>query len=166
MLKTLVSALDRRFKFEVVSAHCDIPCKIYDPAIAQIATLSVIRFVDLIEEQLDKPDSVEKTNTLTRLIAEKEVHARKVKDEVGVIWGDYVKQPQLDEFPELHELAHSIMLAASACKQKVDRAAALDLLQKVNRFAEIFWATKNVKTYLATCPYPPAEKVVYPKLDG
>ena len=38
-----------------VQAHCDIPCKIYDPGTAQYATLSVIRLLDLINEL---PDSL------------------------------------------------------------------------------------------------------------
>ncbi len=38
------------FGIKEVKAHCDIPCKIYDPATAQIATLSVIRLLDLIHE--------------------------------------------------------------------------------------------------------------------
>jgi nickel superoxide dismutase len=38
------------FNIPKASAHCDIPCKIYDPAAAQYAVLSVIRFLDLINE--------------------------------------------------------------------------------------------------------------------
>ena len=33
-------------------AHCDIPCKIYDPSTAQIAALTVIRMIDIIEEAI------------------------------------------------------------------------------------------------------------------
>ena len=40
----------------------------------------------------------------------------------------------------------------------------IDLLKKVNRFAEIFWTSKNVKTYKAICPYPPAQELIYPDL--
>ena len=49
-------SLDRLFKVvkgplaaNVVHAHCDIPCGIYDPHLAQIAALSVIRMNQLIE---------------------------------------------------------------------------------------------------------------------
>ena len=37
-------------KIEKAYAHCDIPCKVYDPAIAQYAALSVIRLIDLISQ--------------------------------------------------------------------------------------------------------------------
>ena len=38
------------FKVNKVHAHCDIPCKVYDPSIAQYAALSVVRLIDIIEE--------------------------------------------------------------------------------------------------------------------
>ena len=36
-LNKLIQSIDRLAGFEEASAHCDIPCKIYDPAIALIA---------------------------------------------------------------------------------------------------------------------------------
>ena len=165
MLYRLLSALDNKKNFARVSAHCDIPCKIYDPITAQIAVLTMIRMVDLLEEITAKDTlSANDQAQFSRLVAQKEEHGFKVKEEVRVIWGDYIKQPQLEKFPELHDLVHSIMLAASKAKQHIDKEATLDLLAKVNRFAEIFWATKGVATFTATCPYPPAQTLVYPKL--
>ena len=145
-------------------AHCDIPCKIYDPMTAQLAVLTMIRMVDLIEALPQQDLSREQQATLNRLIQQKETHGHQVKDEIRVIWGDYIKQPQLDTHPHLHELTHQIMLAASAAKQKVDRGACLHLLSLVNQFATIFWETKGVSVYQATCPYPPQETLVYPDL--
>jgi nickel superoxide dismutase len=165
MLYRLLSALDSKKSFSRVSAHCDIPCKIYDPSGAQIAVLTMIRMVDLLEELTAKGDlSANDQAQFSRLVAQKEEHGFKVKEDVRVIWGDYIKQPQLEKFPELHELTHSIMLAASKAKQHIDKDATLDLLAKVNRFAEIFWATKDIDTFTAACPYPPEQLVVYPKL--
>jgi len=165
MLYRLLSALDNKKNFARVSAHCDIPCKIYDPITAQIAVLTMIRMVDLLEEITAKDTlSANDQAQFSRLVAQKEEHGFKVKEEVRVIWGDYIKQPQLEKFPELHDLVHSIMLAASKAKQHIDKEATLDLLAKVNRFAEIFWTTKGVASFTATCPYPPAQTLVYPKL--
>jgi nickel superoxide dismutase len=72
--------------------------------------------------------------------------------------------PQIKKFPEIHDLAHKIMLAGSACKQDVHRADGLKLVDLVNRFAEIYWATKDIKTVRKPCPYPPNIEVVYPVL--
>ncbi len=166
MLHNLVRMLDKGISFPSASAHCDIPCKIYDPIVAQISVLTMIRMVDLIEE-LESAEGEKGGayfSALGRMVAEKEEHGKKLKQEVQIIWGDYIKKPQLDAYPELHGLVHSIMLKASQCKQKVDKAATLELLDLVNRFAEIFWASKSVATTKATCPYPPALEVVYPVL--
>ena len=165
MIYKLLNIFDKIKPFNKASAHCDIPCKIYDPISSQIAALTIIRLVDLIEE-IGKSDSLSITDQsqLARLTTQKEEHGHKLKDEIRVIWGDYIKQPQLEKFPELHELTHSIMLLASKAKQSVDKEVSLQLLQKVNQFAEIFWKSKNVKTYKAICPYPPEQELIYPDL--
>lgn len=166
MLFNLVNKLDQKLNFSTASAHCDIPCKIYDPISAQIAVLTMIRMVDLLNEINEKSDLTANDQAqFSRLLNQKEEHGNKVKEEIRIIWGDYIKQPQLDKFPELHELTHSIMLATSKAKQHIDKDATLDLLNKVNRFAEIFWLTKGVEIFTAVCPYPPAQTLVYPKLN-
>ncbi|MCV6621258.1 superoxide dismutase, Ni [uncultured Pseudoteredinibacter sp.] len=147
------------------SAHCDIPCGIYDPAIAQIAALTAIRMIDQINELAAKGElSLADQAKLGRLVAEKESHCNKAKEEIRIIWGDYFKAPQFEKFPGTHELAHNIMLQGSKVRQHIDRDMAVEFLNLINEFAENFWATKGVETYTATCPYAPAEQVVYPKL--
>jgi len=165
MLYSLISAWDRFSSVQTASAHCDIPCKIYDPSAAQISVLTMIRMIDLIEEINQKHALTLGDQTqLIRLTGEKEAHGIKLKDEVRVIWGDYFKKPQLDLFPETHTLVHNIMLQASKTKQGISRDDALTLLDLVNQFADIFWQTKGFETYKAVCPYPPSEAVIYPKL--
>ena len=167
MLYSMARFIDKKIGVSKVSAHCDIPCKIYDPITAQLAALTVIRMVDLIDELNAKDNlSLKDHAQLIRLINEKEAHGLKVKEEVRVIWGDYFKQAQFDQVPGIHELVHNIMLQASKAKQGVERADSLALLALVNDFAEAFWTTKGVKTFTATCPYPPAAAVVYPALNN
>jgi nickel superoxide dismutase len=147
-------------------AHCDIPCGIYDPHQAQIGALTVIRMIDLINEmkQSHGADTPEYLNNMPRYVAVKEEHAEIVKREVRVIFGDYVKQEQLDKFPELPSLVHKIFMLGSKARQTLDRQVAMDLLDAVNRFAEIYWATKNIQTKRVKAPYKPGEEVVYPVL--
>lgn len=167
MLHAITQKLLARREIESVSAHCDIPCKIYDPAPAQIAVLTMIRMIDLINELDAKGNlTIKDQAQLIRLVNEKEAHGLKVKEEVRVIWGDYFKQPQFDQVPQIHELVHKIMLQTSKVKQGVERVDALALLTLVNEFADAFWLTKGVATYKAVAPYLPSEAVVYPKLDA
>jgi len=165
MLYDLIEKLDKKINFATVAAHCDIPCKIYDPISAQLAVLTMIRLVDLLTElDVKNEPNIDEQAQFSRLVSEKELHGRKVKEEITIIWGDYIKAPQLDQFPELHRLVHNIMMEASKAKQHIDRKIALSLLEKVNRFAEIFWQTKGQETFIAKCPYPPAENIIYPLL--
>ena len=53
MLYRLAQATDRLIGVDTADAHCDIPCKIYDPAPALIAALSVVRMVDILTETAD-----------------------------------------------------------------------------------------------------------------
>ena len=151
-------------KIKNVKAHCDIPCAVYDPAVAQYAALSVLRFLDLIGEMPENINSKKDLAHLTRLVQQKEEHAIEVKDAVRTIWGDYFKEPQMEKFPEIHELSHSIMMTASKCKQDIDRQNGVDLLEKVNRFAEIFWATKDVNNETKKSLNPPHMDIIVPVL--
>jgi nickel superoxide dismutase len=54
------------------------------------------------------------------------------------------------------------MQLGSKARQTANREMAVELLQTVNQFAEIFWETKGVATKRAKAPYAPAEEVVYP----
>ncbi len=140
--------LNRLFPAEEAHAHCDIPCGIYDPHMAQIAALTVVRMNQLIdglgEHGAGKKEHDAFVNSLSRYIATKEEHAELCKHEVRIIWGDFFKA---DNRPDgLHDLVDSIMKLASKCRQSVDMDAAQQLLEEVNKFAEAFWQAKGVAT--------------------
>ena len=165
MLYRALDSLNKIFSFQHASAHCDIPCKIYDPSTALIPALSVVRMMDLMEELHAKSDtSLQASNTMARYIREKEDQARLCKNEVVIIWGDYFKAPQIEKFPDVHHVVHQIMMAASKTKQEPSREAGVKLVELVNDFAQMFWESKGVKTKRLVCPYPPSLKVVYPEL--
>ena len=155
------------FNITKAQAHCDIPCKVYDPSIIQYSTLSVVRFLDIINNDIKESDmNISQQAQLSRLVAVKEEHTKEIKSEVATIWGDYFKEPQISKFPEIHSLVHSIMQLASKCKQELDRNNGVELLKKVNRFTEIFWATKDIKTEKFYAPYPPELVIVCPILKN
>lgn len=147
----------------MVYAHCDIPCGIYDPHQAQIAALTIIRMMDLIGESEDASGTLP-THNVARYTAVKEEHAELCKHEIRVIWGDYIVQEHIEKHPELNETVHRIMQLGSQARQGVEREVAIELLGAVNRFAEIFWETKGVKTKRVKSPYKPEEEIVYPVL--
>lgn len=150
-----------------VRAHCDIPCGIYDPGEAQIAAHSVARFLQQIAGlEAAGNGSPETQATLTRMVAEKEKHAKAVKDAVVVIWGDYFKPNHIEAHPGIHDLTHRILRCASACKQSLAVANGEELVGLVNEFAGIFYQTKSIDTITVTAPFEPKLEWLQPKLGS
>lgn len=166
MLFEIIEKLDRVMAFKTAKAHCDIPCGIYDPIKAQLAALSVVRMLDLMHDLFGTHEGrdIEFINTMSRLIAVKEEHAEECKREIRVIWGDYIKDKHLEEFPQLSGLVHKIMELGSKTRQTADKQTGLALVEAVNEFAEIFWKTKGIATKKAKAPYAPGLELVYPEL--
>ena len=166
MIYKALNALDKAVGIDRAKAHCDIPCGIYDPITAQIAALTVVRMVDLMEElaKSDTEKGIAFHNAMSRYIASKEEHAEKAKHEVRVIWGDYVKPHHVEAHPKVHELAHTVMALGSKVRQTADRKTAVQFVEAVNDFAELFWKTKEVATKRAKAPYAPGLELVYPSL--
>lgn len=160
-----LKTLDQLFEFDEARAHCDIPCGIYDPHGAQIGALTVIRMIDLMNDMKSHdPGSLEYLNNMPRYVLVKEEHAELVKREIRVIYGDYIKQEMIDKYPELPGLVLKIMQLGSKSRQTADRQVAMDLLNAVNRFAEIYWDTKGIQTKRVKAPYKPGEEITYPVL--
>ena len=55
---------------------------------------------------------------------------------------------------------------SSSTGKELDRNNGVELLKKVNRFTEIFWATKDIKTEKFYAPYPPELVIVCPILKN
>ena len=166
MIYQLLQKLDSKIGFEQASAHCDIPCGIYDPIIAQIAALTVVRMLDLMTDLESKTAEKNQAyfNSLGRYIASKEEHSEKAKHEVRVIWGDYFKAAQFEKFPKAHETVHKIMMLGSKARQTTDRETAVQFVEAINEFAQMFWETKGIATKRAKAPYAPGLELVYPNL--
>jgi nickel superoxide dismutase len=152
ILRLSLRLLDRMSSPGIVRAHCDIPCGIYDPHLAQVAALTCVRMNQLIRD-LPHPDHGapkeehdKHHNSFSRYVTVKEEHAELVKREVRIIWGDYFKPEHLEKYPDLHASVFNIMKLASTVRQQVNLGAAEQLFAEVSKFAEAFWDTKGVKT--------------------
>ena len=129
-------------------AHCDIPCGIYDPHEAQLASETVEKMTQLITDLPapaggDAAAQAHYSMQIARYTAVKEQHAERVKKEVRIIWGDYFNPERMAAAPDLHEKVWNIMKIASAARQGVNLEAAKNLRTAVDEFADIFWATKK-----------------------
>src|SRR5437763_632137 len=136
----------------VAHAHCDIPCGIYDPHMAQIAALTVVRMVQLIQglQAPGQSASKEEWDTylmqISRYSAVKEEHAKMCEHELIVLWTDYFRPEHLQKHPDLHDVVWKTAKLTSTVKQQISMDAAQQLLAGCQQIAEIFWDTKGVQT--------------------
>lgn len=141
--------LNRLLPVEEASAHCDIPCGIYDPHLMQLSALTCVRMNQMIND-LAPPASMEKADrdkymhALVRFTEVKEEHAEIVKRETRIIRGDFFKPDNSP--PNIGELTDGIMKTASKTRQNLDIDAANELLSLTQQFAEAFWKAKGVDT--------------------
>ena len=168
VLRRAFALLNRLFPAGEASAHCDIPCGIYDPHTAQLAAQTVVRMLQLMEG-LAKPgpnatkeevDAYE--NSLGRYVTVKEQHAELCKRELAILWHDYFRPEHLEKYPDLHTTFWSTIKLASRSKQTLDKQAAAGLLAGVQRIAETFWATKGAGVRKQPSLQPVGGESVYP----
>ncbi len=125
-------------KAVTVSAHCDLPCGVYDPAQAPIEAQSV-------KATIEKALASDDPDFKTRAMLVKEQRSHLVKEHLWVLWTDYFKAPHFEKYPQLHTLFNEATKAAGAAgtKGSWDVAKADELLAKIDEIAAIFWETKK-----------------------
>ena len=121
-----------------VSAHCDLPCGIYDPAQARIEAESVKAIVE-------KYESNEDPVFRARALIIKEQRSELVKHHLWVLWTDYFKPPHFEKYPQLHQLFNEAtkLAGAGGAKGSADPAVAEQLLTRIEEISKIFWETKQ-----------------------
>jgi nickel superoxide dismutase len=137
----LINLLDRKRPAPTVSAHCDGPCGVYDPASARIAAEAVL---SMTKKLLDIDMSAAGAhNTYIRYVQIKEEQAEITKRELDILWHDYFKPEHLEKHPELHDTFWKAVKQASACKTSVSLDAANDLMTQLEAIHHLFWSTKG-----------------------
>ena len=121
-----------------VSAHCDLPCGVYDPAQARIEAESVKAIIKKVADS-DDPDF------RTRAVVIKEQRSQLVKEHLWVLWTDSFKPPHFEKYPQLHTLVNEAtkLAGASGTKGEFDEAKADELLAKIDEIDKIFKETKQ-----------------------
>ena len=121
-----------------VSAHCDLPCGVYDPAQARIEAESVKKICEKVADN-------DYADFRMRAMIIKEQRSELVKHHLWVLWTDYFKPPHFEKFPELHVLVNEAtkLAGASGTKGELDAAKADELLAKIDEIDAIFKETKK-----------------------
>ena len=147
------------FPSKTVYAHCDIPCGIYDPTPAQIAAHTIIRMTQLIAE-VKREDETKAEHDIARIVHVKEEHGHLVEDELGTLENDYFKPEHYKKYPELAGLLSSAVALSIKVRQNIDMEAANELLDQVQKIAEIFYKTKNFEPVRIPSGYPTGGEIV------
>ena len=92
------------------SAHCDLPCGVYDP------------------EQARK----------TRAILIKEERAELAKHHIDVLWSDYFKPEHVQKYPEITELCWKAAKQCSKVKGSLELSDAKTLLEMIDKIADVW----------------------------
>ena len=121
-----------------VSAHCDLPCGVYDPAQAKIEAESVKATITKYNDSSDEAFRA-------RALLVKEERSDLVKHHLWVLWTDYFKAPHFAAYPQLNTLFNEAtkLAGAGGTKASWDPAVADQLLAKIDEIAVIFWDTKK-----------------------
>lgn len=136
---------------QIVYAHCDVPCGIYDPKAAQTAAATVLKMVEKIEA-LPEDQSLTDKNNFVRMVITKEEHAQKCKEELLILWTDYFKPEHLEKFPNLHDTFWKAAKLCSKNKQAIDKKVAQELVDSVHEIAHMFEASKAAAASNAASP--------------
>ncbi len=142
-MKNLTALFNNWFPAEAVSAHCDGPCGVYDPASARIAAEAVLSMTKKILALYPSDGTLASANSVSRYIAIKEEQAHIAKTELLVLWTDYFKPVHLEAHPDLHDTFWKAAKLCSSVKVEVSLEHAQELMAAIEEIHNIFWATKG-----------------------
>jgi nickel superoxide dismutase len=137
-----INNLLQRF-IKPVSAHCDIPCGIYETDTMKHAADTCVRMIEKIEELDASGEKSDGHNNYIRMVMTKERHAQLCKEQLTILWSDYFKPEHLQQFPDLHDTVWQATKQCSKVKQSISADQAQKLVKMVSEVADMFAATKK-----------------------
>ena len=145
--KAIINRFENSTSLPVASAHCDVPCGVYEPDSMFWAAETVVKMHEKLSA-LEPPaagDAVAKVaydKTVSRMTSVNEEYAQKCKKELLILWTDYFKPEHFAQHPDLTEKIHKATKQCSTVKRTIDVAAANQLKTMVTEIGDIFRATK------------------------
>ncbi|NKQ41316.1 MAG: superoxide dismutase [Sulfurovum sp.] len=115
-----------------ISAHCQIPCGIYDDAARVKAMLedvtTVEKSIKLINELAGKKDA-QSLNQIVRWVTNKEQHSQKIISTISDYFLTQRVKPSQKDYAERLAKHHAVIIAAMQAKQHAD-ASYVEALRK------------------------------------
>lgn len=125
----------------LASAHCEVPCGIYDDE-ARVAMLAehattIAKAMEQIEA-LTSSDEIN-SNQIVRWINTKEQHATEVQQIVSQYFMTQRIKPDQENYAEKLQSLHRMMLSAMKCKQTTDLANVEALRSEIDVFHGLYF---------------------------
>jgi len=127
-----------------LSAHCEIPCGIYDDE----ARITLIReHIATIEKSMDQIMRLEKketvnNNQLVRWISNKEKHADEIQEIVTQYFMTQRIKINTENYDKKLSILHQMLVASMKCKQTVDRGHVANLVKLTDEFQDLYFLKK------------------------
>ena len=126
-----------------VSAHCDVPCGIYEVDTLKNAARTCLKLVQDIQVQAGcQCEDKDSQQQLIRTVMVKEEHASLCKQQIYILWSDFFKPADFKNNPDLHDQLWQATKACSAVKQSLKPEPAEKLVELVDGLVTVFEATK------------------------
>ena len=132
----------------LVSAHCQIPCGIYDDVLRVVSLqedISTIqKSINKIHELGDSKKSIQNQNQLVRWVNNKESHAQLIQDVISEYFlAQRIKpksssEKEYDKYVQLSTSCQKIIFYAMKCKQNVDTQYVEKLSEELESFVAIY----------------------------
>ena len=142
ILSLLVGLLFLTISISKVSAHCEIPCGIYDDQlrarlIAEHATTVEKSMKMIVELGKAQPANY---NQMVRWVSNKEDHATKIQHIVTQYFMTQRIKPDQKQYSEKVIVLHKMLLAAMKCKQTTDLAHVKALREHLKEFEKLYFS--------------------------
>jgi len=128
-----------------VSAHCEIPCGIYND---QLRTQLVAEHARTIEKSMQQIMALSQAdpvnyNQLARWVSNKETHATEIQHIVSQYFMTQRIKPDQPKYPAKLTTLHKMLIAAMKCKQTTDLAHVNDLRKYLKEFEALYFGASH-----------------------
>jgi nickel superoxide dismutase len=137
----MVGLLSLPFFITNVSAHCEIPCGIYDD---QLRTQLIAEHATTIEKSMKQILELSKanptnTNQLVRWVSNKEKHATEIQQIVSQYFMTQRIKPDQEKYSDKLIILHKMLIAAMKCKQTTDFSQVRALRAHLKEFELLYF---------------------------
>ncbi len=145
ILSILAVLLPLSFSISNVSAHCEIPCGIYDD---QLRTKLIAEHATTIEKSMKQIMELSKANPtnynqIVRWVSNKEDHATKIQHIVSQYFMTQRIKPDQEKYSDKLILLHKMLIAAMKCKQTTDLAHVIALRAHLKEFELLYFGDSH-----------------------